>query len=100
MACVRTGCEWSAPLLGALLLGNSPALSCGLQVLEVLADDSNFRIMAMKLSAAPIAAMLTLLPEAFESAWCAGDAPCILQAVPCTTAEVTHVACSALLMGS
>ena len=46
----------------------------GMQVLEVLADDSNFRSMAMELSAAPAAAMLTLPPEAFESAWCAGDA--------------------------
>ena len=45
-----------------------------MQVLEVLADDSNFRSMAMKLSAAPTAAMLTLPPEAFESAWCAGEA--------------------------
>ncbi len=45
-----------------------------LQVLEVLADDSNFRSMAMELSAAPAANMLTLPAEAFESAWCAGDA--------------------------
>ena len=47
-----------------------------MQVLEVLADDSNFRGMAMELSAAPAAAMLALPPEAFESAWCAGDATC------------------------
>ena len=45
-----------------------------MQVLEVLADDSNFRSMAMELSAAPAAAMLTLPPGAFESAWCAGEA--------------------------
>ena len=44
------------------------------QVLEVLADDSNFRSMAMELSAAPAAHMLTLPAEAFESAWCAGEA--------------------------
>lgn len=44
------------------------------QVLEVLADDSNFRGMAMELSAAPAAAMLTLAPESFDSAWCAGEA--------------------------
>jgi len=45
-----------------------------LQVLEVLADDSNFRSMAMELSAVPAAKMLTLPAEAFESAWCAGGA--------------------------
>ena len=45
-----------------------------LQVLEVLADDSNFRGMAMQLAAAPAAAALTLPPAAFASAWCAGEA--------------------------
>lgn len=43
-----------------------------LQVLEVLADDSNFRRMAMQSVAAPAAAMLCLPTENFESAWCAG----------------------------
>ena len=44
------------------------------QVLEVLADDTNFRAMAMELCAAPAAAMLTQPPGSFESAWCAGEA--------------------------
>ncbi len=44
------------------------------QVLEVLADDSNFRRMAMRCVAGPAAAMLTMPPAEFESAWCAGDA--------------------------
>ena len=49
-----------------------------LQVLEVLADDSNFRGMAMQLAAAPAAAALTLPPAAFVSAWCAGEACALL----------------------
>ena len=44
------------------------------QVLEVLADDTNFRAMAMELCAGPAAAMLTQHPGLFESAWCAGAA--------------------------
>ncbi|EIE21981.1 hypothetical protein COCSUDRAFT_66773 [Coccomyxa subellipsoidea C-169] len=44
-----------------------------LQVLEVLADDSNFRRMAMRCVAGPAAAMLTMPPADFESAWCAGE---------------------------
>ena len=70
-----------------------------MQVLEVLADDSNFRGMAMELSAAPTAAMLALPPEAFESAWCAGDAPgsCAHHcAVMCKSAVHAHTACAAL----
>lgn len=76
--CMDSCSDWSALLQRALVVTESQSSSplCGLQVLEVLADDSNFRIMAMELSAAPVAAMLTLPPEAFESAWCAGDAPC------------------------
>ena len=70
------------------------ALASGMQVLEVLADDSNFRSMAMELSAAPAAAMLTLLPEAFESAWCAGDATSFLHLSKCKSA--VHTACPAL----
>lgn len=45
------------------------------QVLEVLADDSNFRGAAMRGIAAPAAAALSLPAEAFESAWCAGEDP-------------------------
>jgi hypothetical protein len=46
-----------------------------LQVLEVLADDSNFRRMAMRAVAGPAAAMLTMPASDFESAWCAGARP-------------------------
>lgn len=46
-----------------------------LQVLEVLADDSNFRRMAMRAVAGPAAAMLTMPASDFESAWCAGAWP-------------------------
>ena len=40
----------------------------------MLADDTNFRAMAMELCAAPAAAMLTQPRGSFESAWCAGEA--------------------------
>ena len=69
-----------------------------MQVLEVLADDSNFRSMAMELSAAPAAAMLMLPPEAFESAWCAGEATSSCthtQSVMCKSAIHIHTACPA-----
>ncbi len=54
------------------------AEACGrmcAQVLEVLADDSNFRRAAMDGIATPAAAALALPPQAFESAWCAGEPP-------------------------
>jgi hypothetical protein len=46
-----------------------------LQVLEVLADDSNFRRMAMQSVAGPAASMLSLPQPEFEAAWCAGAFP-------------------------
>ena len=55
-----------------------PSQTVGLplpQVLEVLADDSNFRGDAMRIIAGPAAAALSLPRRAFEAAWCAGEYP-------------------------
>ncbi|CAL8471502.1 g11044 [Coccomyxa elongata] len=53
--------------------GEGQLAVAALQVLEVLADDSNFRRMAMRAVAASAAIMLTTPPADFESAWCAGE---------------------------
>jgi hypothetical protein len=45
-----------------------------LQVLEVLADDSNFRRMAMQSIAPAAAAILSAPAPDFASSWCAGAA--------------------------
>ena len=45
------------------------------QVLEVLADDSNFRGDVMHIIVGPAAAALGLPRRAFEAAWCAGEVP-------------------------
>ncbi len=55
--------------------GEGQLAVAALQVLEVLADDSNFRRMAMRAVAASAAIMLTTPPADFESAWCAGVLP-------------------------
>ena len=73
----------------------------------MLADDSNFRGMAMELSAAPAAAMLTLPPEAFQSAWCAGDAAdspaplwaCHAQTSPADPLRTHAQLCGASILG-
>ena len=46
-----------------------------LQVVEVLADDSNFRQTAMERLAGPLAQALSLPPADFASAWLAGICP-------------------------
>lgn len=56
--------------------GEGQLAVCALQVLEVLADDSNFRRDAMHAIAGPAAIMLTMPPADFESAWCAGGSQC------------------------
>ncbi|KAK9843504.1 hypothetical protein WJX81_006292 [Elliptochloris bilobata] len=51
-----------------------------LQTLEVLADDSNFRALAMEVVAEPVAAVLALPHGRFVATWCAGEEATALHA--------------------